>query len=154
MGTETYAVAAPFTGIVSFADVFVPTYRSSSSASASPRSSPPGGCCTGRGSAPCCVRPRSIRRWWRPSASRSDGSTVSPFYGCGLAGLAGVLLGPIYAVFPTMGHDFLVMAFAVVIVGGMGSIIGAVVAALLLAQVQGLASLWIPPVWARRWSTA
>src|SRR5262249_60664550 len=50
--------------------------------------------------------------------------------------------------FPTMGHDFLVMAFAVVIVGGMGSIIGAVVAALLLAQVQGLASLWIPPVWA------
>ena len=69
-------------------------------------------------------------------------------YGCGLAGLAGVLLGPIYAVFPTMGHDFLVMAFAVVIVGGMGSIVGAVVAALLLAQVQGLASLWIPPVWA------
>ena len=69
-------------------------------------------------------------------------------YGCGLAGLAGVLLGPIYAVFPTMGHDFLVMAFAVVIVGGMGSVIGAVVAALLLAQVQGLASLWIPPVWA------
>ena len=49
-------------------------------------------------------------------------------YGCGLAGLAGVLLSPIYAVFPTMGHDFLVMAFAVVIVGGMGSIIGAVVA--------------------------
>src|SRR5262249_47808942 len=69
-------------------------------------------------------------------------------YGCGLAGLAGVLLSPIYAVFPTMGHDFLVMAFAVVIVGGMGSIIGAVVAAVLLAQVQGLASLWIPPVWA------
>src|SRR5262245_64384705 len=69
-------------------------------------------------------------------------------YGCGLAGLAGVLLSPIYAVFPTMGHDFLVMAFAVVIVGGMGSIIGAVVAAVLLAQVPGLASLWIPPVWA------
>ena len=39
-------------------------------------------------------------------------------YGCGLAGLPGVLLSPIYAVFPTMGHDFLVMAFAVVIVGG------------------------------------
>jgi branched-chain amino acid transport system permease protein len=70
------------------------------------------------------------------------------FYGCALAGLAAVLLGPIYAVFPTMGHDFLVLAFAVVIVGGMGSILGAVVAALLLAQVHGLASLWIPPVWA------
>ena len=43
---------------------------------------------------------------------------------------------------------FLVLAFAVVIVGGMGSIVGAVVAALLLSQLQGLASLWIPPVWA------
>jgi branched-chain amino acid transport system permease protein len=47
-----------------------------------------------------------------------------------------------------MGHDFLVLAFAVVIVGGMGSILGAVVAALLLAQVHAIASLWIPPVWA------
>jgi branched-chain amino acid transport system permease protein len=51
-------------------------------------------------------------------------------------------------VFPTMGHDFLLLAFAMVIVGGMGSIVGAVVAALLLSQVQSLASLWIPPVWA------
>ena len=47
-----------------------------------------------------------------------------------------------------LGHDFLVLAFAVVIVGGMGSIVGAVIAALFLSQVQGLASLWISPVWA------
>ena len=69
-----------------------------------------------------------------PSASRS-------------AGLAGVLLAPIYSVFPTMGRDFILLAFTVVIVGGMGSIWGAVVAGLLLTQVQALASLVISPVW-------
>jgi branched-chain amino acid transport system permease protein len=148
-GTETHAVAAPFTGISSFADVFVPTYRLF---------------VFGVGVAAI------LATWWLLYRTRIgavlratavDPPMVASFgipirwvygftflYGCGLAGLAGVLLGPIYAVFPTMGHDFLVMAFAVVIVGGMGSVIGAVVAALLLAQVQGLASLWIPPVWA------
>src|SRR6516162_4384766 len=127
-GTETHAVAPPFTGIASFATWWL-VYR---------------------------TRLGAVLR-----ATAVDPSMVASFgipirlvygltfvYGCGLAGLAGVLLSPIYAVFPTMGHDFLVMAFAVVIVGGMGSIIGAVVAAVLLAQVQGLASLWIPPVWA------
>ena len=148
-GTETHAVAPPFTGILGFAEVFVPTYR-------------------------LFVFGMTLiaifATWWLVYRTRLgavlratavDPSMVASFgipirlvygltfiYGCGLAGLAGVLLSPIYAVFPTMGHDFLVMAFAVVIVGGMGSIIGAVVAALLLAQVQGLASLWIPPVWA------
>jgi branched-chain amino acid transport system permease protein len=67
--------------------------------------------------------------------------------GIGLAGLAGVLLAPIYSVFPTMGRDFILMAFTVVIVGGMGSIAGAVVAGLLLTQVQAIASLYISPVW-------
>ena len=144
-GTQTHAVAPPFTGIVSFADVFVPTYR-----------------LFVFGIALMAI----FATWWLVYRTRLgavlratavDPSMVASFgipirlvygltfiYGCGLAGLAGV----IYAVFPTMGHDFLVMAFAVVIVGGMGSIIGAVVAAVLLAQVQGLASLWIPPVWA------
>jgi branched-chain amino acid transport system permease protein len=148
-GTETRSVAAPLTGIANFAEVFVPTYRIF---------------VFGAGLLAIAVT------WWLVyrtqigavlRATAVDPSMVASFgipirlvygftflYGCGLAGLAGVLLSPIYAVFPTMGHDFLVMAFAVVIVGGMGSIIGAVVAALLLAQVQGLASLWIPPVWA------
>ncbi len=62
-------------------------------------------------------------------------------FGVALAGLAGVLLAPIYSVFPTMGRDFIFLAFTVVIVGGMGSIWGAVVAGLLLTQVQALASL-------------
>jgi len=70
------------------------------------------------------------------------------FLGCALAGAAGVLLSPIYSVFPTTGHDFVLLAFAVIIVGGIGSIGGAVVAGLLLLQVQSLGALVLPPVWA------
>lgn len=68
-------------------------------------------------------------------------------FGVALAGLAGVLLAPVYSVFPTMGKDFILMAFSVVIVGGLGSIKGAIVAGLLLTQVQALSSLYISPVW-------
>ena len=68
-------------------------------------------------------------------------------FGVALAGLAGVLLAPIYSVFPTMGRDFILIAFTVVIVGGMGSIAGVVVAGLLLTQVQAIVSLYISPVW-------
>jgi branched-chain amino acid transport system permease protein len=67
--------------------------------------------------------------------------------GVALAGLAGVLLAPIYSVFPTMGHDFILLAFSVVIVGGLGSIKGAVVAGILLTQLQSISSLYISPVW-------
>ncbi len=148
-GVDTHSVAAPFAGMASLAEVFVPTYRLF---------------IFGVGFVAIAAT------WWLVYRTRLgavlratavDPTMVASFgipirlvygftfmYGCGLAGLAGVLLSPIYAVFPTMGHDFLVLAFAVVIVGGMGSITGAVVAALLLSQVQGLASLWMPPVWA------
>src|SRR4051795_9532871 len=68
-------------------------------------------------------------------------------FGVALAGLAGVLLAPIYSVFPTMGRDFVFLAFTVVIVGGMGSIAGAVVAGLLITQIQALSSLVVSPVW-------
>lgn len=68
-------------------------------------------------------------------------------FGAALAGLAGVLLAPIYSIFPTMGRDFIFMAFTVVIVGGMGSIPGAVIAGLLLTQIQSISSLFISPVW-------
>lgn len=68
-------------------------------------------------------------------------------FGVTLAGLAGVLLAPIYSVFPTMGRDFILLAFTVVIVGGMGSIAGAVIAGLFLTQVQAIASLYISPIW-------
>ena len=68
-------------------------------------------------------------------------------FGIALAGLAGVLLAPVFSVFPTMGRDFIFMAFTVVIVGGMGSIIGTVIAGLVLTQVQVLSSLVVSPVW-------
>jgi branched-chain amino acid transport system permease protein len=68
-------------------------------------------------------------------------------FGVALAGIAGVLLAPIYSVFPTMGRDFVLMAFSVVIIGGMGSIKGAVLAGLVLTQIQSLSSLLISPVW-------
>ena len=68
-------------------------------------------------------------------------------FGVALAGIAGVLLAPIYSVFPTMGKDFVLIAFSVVIIGGMGSIKGALLAGLLLTQVQSISSLYISPVW-------
>ena len=68
-------------------------------------------------------------------------------FGVALAGISGVLLAPIYSVFPTMGRDFVLIAFSVVIIGGMGSIKGAVLAGLLLTQVQSISSLFISPVW-------
>jgi len=68
-------------------------------------------------------------------------------FGIALAGLAGVLLAPIYSVFPTMGRDFILLAFTVVIVGGMGSIAGAVAAGIILTQIQAISSLYISPVW-------
>ena len=68
-------------------------------------------------------------------------------FGVALAGLAGVMLAPIYSVFPTMGRDFVLIAFSVVIIGGMGSIKGAVIAGLVLTQLQSISSLYISPVW-------
>jgi len=70
------------------------------------------------------------------------------FVGSALAGFSGVLLAPVYSVFPGMGHDFVLLAFAVVIVGGIGSVAGAVVAGVALASVQSLGSLVVSPVWA------
>ena len=68
-------------------------------------------------------------------------------FGVALAGIAGILLAPVYSLFPTMGKDFMLIAFSVVIVGGMGSIKGTVVAGLVLTQIQAITSLYISPVW-------
>jgi branched-chain amino acid transport system permease protein len=58
--------------------------------------------------------------------------------GIGLAGLAGVMLAPIYAVHPAMGQEIVTPAFVVVVIGGLGSFWGVVVAALLVGLVKGL----------------
>lgn len=68
--------------------------------------------------------------------------------GVALSAIAGVLVSPIFFVYPTMGIDAILRAFIVVIVGGLGNILGAVVASLLVGEVESLASLWISPTWA------
>ena len=58
--------------------------------------------------------------------------------GIGLAGLAGVLLAPIYSVHPAMGQEIITPAFVVVVIGGLGSFWGVVAAALLVGLVKGV----------------
>jgi branched-chain amino acid transport system permease protein len=58
--------------------------------------------------------------------------------GIGLAGLAGVLLAPIYAVHPAMGAEIITPAFVVVVIGGLGSFWGVVLASLLVGLVKGM----------------
>ncbi|HXT07329.1 MAG TPA: branched-chain amino acid ABC transporter permease [Roseiarcus sp.] len=64
--------------------------------------------------------------------------------GAGLAGLAGVLAAPLQGVIPEMGDPILAEAFVVTVVGGMGSLMGAVVAGLLVGVVVSMTSLFAP----------
>jgi branched-chain amino acid transport system permease protein len=63
--------------------------------------------------------------------------------GAGLVGLAGCLLTPIYYVFPTVGTDFVLVAFVVVVLGGLGSLGGAVVGGFLIGMVEQLSGFFI-----------
>jgi branched-chain amino acid transport system permease protein len=65
--------------------------------------------------------------------------------GVALAGFAGVLAAPIYSVSPLMGGELVITVFAVVVVGGMGSILGAIVTGLALGVVEGLTKVFYPP---------
>ena len=71
---------------------------------------------------------------------------VSLTYGFGvaLAGLAGVLAAPIYQVSPLMGANLIIVVFAVVVIGGMGSIMGAIVTGLGLGLLEGLTKVFYP----------
>jgi len=60
------------------------------------------------------------------------------FLGIGLAGLAGVMLAPIFSIHPAMGNEIITAAFVVVVIGGLGSFWGVVVAALIVGVVKGL----------------
>jgi branched-chain amino acid transport system permease protein len=64
--------------------------------------------------------------------------------GTGIAGLAGVLSAPMTSVIPDMGTTVLVQAFVVTVVGGMGSLLGAVVAGLLVGVVVSMTALFYP----------
>jgi branched-chain amino acid transport system permease protein len=64
--------------------------------------------------------------------------------GCGLAAIAGGLLGTMFLVFPGMGLQAVLKAFAVVVIGGMGSFSGAVAGGLLLGLAESVGGAWLP----------
>lgn len=65
-------------------------------------------------------------------------------FGVGLAGLAGVMAAPIYQVSPYMGQSIIVTIFAVVVIGGMGSIFGAIVSGIMMGVIEGLTKVFWP----------
>ncbi|WP_203301501.1 branched-chain amino acid ABC transporter permease [Marinobacter sediminum] len=66
-------------------------------------------------------------------------------FGVALAAFAGVLAAPIYSVTPVMGSHILITVFAVVVIGGMGSIGGAIITGILMGVVEGLTKTFYPP---------
>jgi branched-chain amino acid transport system permease protein len=70
--------------------------------------------------------------------------TLTYGFGVGLAALAGVMAAPIYNVSPQMGSDLIIVVFAVVVIGGMGSIMGAIVTGFVLGIVEGLTKVFFP----------
>jgi branched-chain amino acid transport system permease protein len=70
--------------------------------------------------------------------------TLTYGFGVGLAALAGVMAAPIYSVSPQMGADLIIIVFAVVVIGGMGSIMGAIVTGFGLGVIEGLTKVFFP----------
>jgi branched-chain amino acid transport system permease protein len=70
--------------------------------------------------------------------------TLTYGFGVALAALAGVLAAPINQVRPLMGADFIIVVFAVVVIGGMGSIMGSIVTGFLLGVIEGLTKVFYP----------
>jgi branched-chain amino acid transport system permease protein len=86
----------------------------------------------------------------RPELTRALGVNVgrwvTPVFGFGiaLAGLAGVLAAPMRAVNPLMGADLIIAVFAVVVIGGLGSVFGSVLAGFAIGLLQALGNLYVP----------
>ncbi|WEX11622.1 branched-chain amino acid ABC transporter permease [Chelativorans sp. AA-79] len=70
--------------------------------------------------------------------------TLTYGIGAGLAGLAGIMAAPVYQVSPLMGSNLIIIVFAVVVVGGMGSILGAIVTGYMLGLAEGLTKVFYP----------
>jgi branched-chain amino acid transport system permease protein len=70
--------------------------------------------------------------------------TLTYGYGVALAGFAGVMAAPIYQVSPAMGSNLIMVVFAVVVIGGMGSIAGSIVTGLGLGLIEGLTKYFYP----------
>ncbi len=70
--------------------------------------------------------------------------TLTYGFGVGLAALAGVMAAPIYQVSPLMGSNLIIVVFAVVVIGGMGSILGAIISGFALGVIEGLTKVFYP----------
>jgi branched-chain amino acid transport system permease protein len=70
--------------------------------------------------------------------------TLTYGFGVALAALAGVLAAPIYQVNPLMGADLIIVVFAVVVIGGLGSILGSILTGFALGVVEGLTKVFYP----------
>ncbi|RAU21424.1 branched-chain amino acid ABC transporter permease [Paramagnetospirillum kuznetsovii] len=70
--------------------------------------------------------------------------TLTYGFGVALAAIAGVLAAPIYSVNPLMGSNLIIVVFAVVVIGGMGSILGAIITGFMLGLVEGLTKVFYP----------
>jgi branched-chain amino acid transport system permease protein len=70
--------------------------------------------------------------------------TLTYGFGVALAAFAGVLAAPIYRVSPDMGGNLIIVVFAVVVIGGMGSIMGSIVTGFVLGLIEGLTKVYYP----------
>lgn len=70
--------------------------------------------------------------------------TLTYGFGVALAALGGVLAAPIYSVNPTMGSNLIIVVFAVVVIGGMGSILGSIITGFSLGLLEGLTKVFYP----------
>ena len=70
--------------------------------------------------------------------------TLTYGFGVALAALAGVMAAPIYNVSPQMGSDLIIVVFAVVVIGGMGSILGSILTGFVLGVIEGLTKVFYP----------
>jgi len=70
--------------------------------------------------------------------------TLTYGFGVALAGFAGVLAAPIIQVQPLMGQNLIIVVFAVVVIGGMGSIMGSILTGLALGVIEGLTKVFYP----------
>ena len=70
--------------------------------------------------------------------------TLTYGFGVALAGFAGVMAAPIYQVSPLMGADLIIVVFAVVVIGGMGSIMGSIITGFGLGVIEGLTKVFYP----------
>jgi branched-chain amino acid transport system permease protein len=68
--------------------------------------------------------------------------TLTYAFGVALAGLAGVMAAPIYQVSPLMGSNIIIVVFAVVVIGGMGSILGSIITGIALGLIEGLTKVF------------